>query len=361
LKLDKIYIIIGLLSSSIYAQNLNYAVNDIHTLTVPKGKVSISLSKQLMNDTVDVLKIKESEFGNNSKFDAIGDLDGNAIRLRYGISDKLMLNLNYEKQNIQYSDNTMTNTKEDIYLRYNIFQYQNTVFNSGISIDVGYVRNKLDDFYLRDLTQINELGQKLSKKLGVSEFKLQESPLGGYELIDSKGAPFPLKDNPWIALKDTSDESKYIRLLTGFYTKQSTMDFFVGLKTTEIKNIITTNNELLIGAKTKGYDLEQNLARSEKMYMAGFNYSVEHNKFLYEFGFEYDKFIRDDGLDYIDFNYIFDMNITRYINENLSIFVGTKIMYRQLNGQIPYLYNEHTQTSYDHKYGYANAGIQFNF
>jgi hypothetical protein len=95
--------------------------------------------------------------------------------------------------------------------------------------------------------------------------------------------------------------------------------------------------------------------------MAGFNYTLEGSKTIYEFGFEYDKFIRDDGLDYIDYNYIFDLSITRLLNEHIALSLGSRIMYRQLNGQIPYLYNKYSQNSYDHKYGYAFAGILFTY
>jgi hypothetical protein len=344
-----------------YAQNLHYAVNDVHTLTVPKSEIEISLAKQLMNDTVDMLNIKESEFGGNKKFDAIGDLDGNGVKLRYGITNDLMINLDIQRQNIQYSDNTLTNKKEDIYLRYNIFQNEGTFFNSGVSIDIGYVRNKLDNFYMKDINIINDT---IAKILPNENAKLvyedgSTKPKGYYANFDSTSTN--LNDEPYISLEDTLDKSNFIRLITGWHTIHSTTDFYIGIKNTKIKTTISTTDEILDLANKEGYDLEQNLNRSEKMYMAGFNYSIEHKKFIYEFGFEYDKFIRDEGLDYIDYNYIFDMSITRYINKNLSVFVGSKIMYRQLNGQIPYLYNTYTQTSYDHKYGYVNAGIQFNF
>ncbi|MBN2781974.1 MAG: hypothetical protein JXQ66_01905, partial [Campylobacterales bacterium] len=76
MKLDNKIVALALVSSLATAQNINYAQNDIHTLTIPKGKLTLNISKQLMNDTVDILNIKESEFGNSTKFDAIGDLDG---------------------------------------------------------------------------------------------------------------------------------------------------------------------------------------------------------------------------------------------------------------------------------------------
>jgi len=95
--------------------------------------------------------------------------------------------------------------------------------------------------------------------------------------------------------------------------------------------------------------------------MAGFNYTLESKDFIYEIGFEYDKFIRDEGLDYIDFNYIIDADISYKLSKQILLFAGAKIMYRQLNGEIPYLYNEYSQTSYDHKYGYTKYGLQYSY
>jgi hypothetical protein len=367
LKLNNI-LLLGLISSFTYAQNINYASNDIHTLTVPKNKLYVTLSKQLMNDTVDILNIKESEFGNSTKFDAIGDLDGNALKVRYGILDNLMININYVKQDISYSSKTLKNTKTDIFLRYNLFQNKSAFLNSGLSVDVGYVKNKLDNFYLDNLEEMNDLANKISKKLAFQSFEIKESPvnIGEYNLFDSNGAPMLSNDlvqKPWIALKDTEDKSSYLRILTGFYINKSVFDFYIGIKKTKIKNYIITTDELMaeIQKVTTLPSFNIQLNRNETMYMAGFNYTLEASKTIYEFGFEYDRFSRDEGLDYIDYNYIFDLSITKYLNENIAFNVGSRIMYRQLNGQIPYLYNEYSQTSYDHKYGYAFMGISFNY
>ena len=166
---------------------------------------------------------------------------------------------------------------------------------------------------------------------------------------------------PYIALKNTYDKSKYFRILTGYYTTNSILDFYIGIKQTTIYNTITANDELVKLAKDQGYDLKRSLNRDEQMYMLGFNYTIESKKFIYELNMEYDKFIRDRGLDYIDYNFITDATISYKLTNNILLFSGAKIMYRQLNGIVPYLYNQYTQTSYDHKYGWARFGVQYSF
>jgi hypothetical protein len=352
-------------------QNVNYAYHDIHTLTIPKGSLSTTLSIQLMNDTIDVLNIKESEFGNSNKYDAIGDLMGGEVKFKYGITDKLMVGLEASRQDIDYASNTITNNKQDLFFRYNIFQYPLAFLNSGISVDAGFVRNKLDDFYMRDINTINDMikrrfpnkNAKLRYADGVNAWTGEPFPRakGYYTIFNGAPDPQPLNNDPYMSLENTKDESLYYRFLTGFYTNSTIIDFYVGVKQTKIKTLINTTQEIKNRGLAKGYDLEKILDRDEIMYMVGFNQTIEKDKFIYELGIEYDRFARDAGLDYIDFNYIVDADISYKLNNKMILFMGGKIMYRQLNGQIPYLYNEYSDTSYDHKYGFARFGIQYNF
>ncbi|MEA2017996.1 MAG: hypothetical protein U9N59_06075, partial [Campylobacterota bacterium] len=304
-KLNK-FIIILFYSSYLFGQNINYASHDIHTLTISHNKVDIGFNYLLMNDTVDILKIKESEFGTSTNFDSIGDLTGYELKLRYGITKSLMLSLEKSQQNIQYGKDELSNNKNDIFLRYNFFNNQYAILNSGISLDFGYVENKLNDFYFKDLDEINKLVNKIP---GISDFKI--TPYNGKYFIQDKTDPNPyaylgdpLIDEPYMALKDTKDESYYLRLLTGYYTKDCIIDFYIGYKQTKIKNLITANDELINEANSllNTINLKKNLNRDEKMYMIGMNYTYETKKFIYEIGFEYDKFIRDDSLSYVNFN-----------------------------------------------------------
>ena len=351
-----IKIIMLIITINATAQNINYAKHSKHTLVLPSSKVNISYAKIMMNDTVDVLKIKESEFGSSSNFDAIGDMDGYEAELQYGLTNKLMINYKKSVQNIDYSSSVLTNTQADIFLRYNLFQHQMAKLNSGLSVDVGFVTNKLQDYYMDDFEVMKNLVKKVDSTIGM----VQNNGKTYAKTKDGFGNDIytPL---PYIALKDTKDSSEYIRLLTGYYTKYSVIDFYLGYKKTKIKNLITTTDEIIQMAKDQGYEIEKRLDRDEKSYILGFNITLESKDFVYEFGFEYDKFIRDKGLDYIDFNYIFDLDLSYKYSKQILLFAGAKIMYRQLNGEIPYLYNQYSQTSYDHKYGYARVGIQYSF
>lgn len=355
----KYLVLISLILANISAKNINYAKNELHTLTPKKGTLEFELNLLMMNDTIDLLKLKEKEFGNSSKFDSIGDLEGYDIAFKYAILDDFMISARYSIEEIEYSSSSLSNTKLDIYARYNLFDNKMATLNSGISIDFGYVTNKLKDFYIRDLDTIQQTIKTMFANLGGTISKINATTL---MYADNNLPPTTtFITNPYIVLKDTEDKSYYLRLLTGFYSKNSYTNFYTGIKTTSIKNTISTTQQVINLAATENITLPLILDRKEKTIFAGFNYTLDTNTFIYEFNYEYAYFIRDKGLDYMKDNHIINISVAYPIAKKLLLTTGAKIMYRQLNGQIPYLYNEYTQTSYDHKYGYASFGIIYNF
>jgi len=353
-----------------FSQNINYAVSNIHTLTLNEGKFDLYTSLLKMNDKIDIFNIKKQELGSNMRYDAIGDLTGYSLGLRYGISDHLMVSYTRTYQKIEYSSDQINNKRDNVFLRYNLYQSPYAFFNSGIAVDIGFERNKLDDFYLRDITTINDLIKKIvpdnkaeirySDGSTIFENDPFPSEKGYYAFFDGKRSG-PLKEDPYIALVNTHDESIYFRVLSGFYTSVYLTDFYIGYKKTKIKNLVTTTDELIQLAADKSYDLEKNLDRYESTVFIGFNHSFNYKKFIFELNYEFERFIRNKDLGYINYNHIINASISYLLTKNLQINIGGKFMYRQFNGQIPYLYNQYTQTSYDHKYGYAKFGIIYSF
>ncbi|MEA2050937.1 MAG: hypothetical protein U9O56_09440 [Campylobacterota bacterium] len=322
-RLNKV-VLFSLFAICLNGKNINYQSHYIHTLTTPKDDMTLSFAYLLLNDSVDILDIKESEFGQNDKYTSIGDLTGYDVRFTYGVSDNLMLSYNNSEQSIAYGNSNLTNNRNDIFLRYNFFNNSSDILNSGISIDLGYTKNKLFDKYFTNSNDIEEL---------LKRYK--------YSNIDV----------PWVGVVNTSDSSIYSRVLSGFCINNTIVDFFIGLKSTKIKNYVvstsTTNN--------------MDLSRDELIYSIGFNITQDFQAYFIELGYEYDRFSRDEGLDYIDFNHIVDLTLGYNIDKNFMIYTSGKAMYRQFNGQIPYLYNKYTQTTYDHKYGYATLGIKYSY
>ncbi len=349
--------------------NIRYAKSDLHTLSISKNQIDISLEYRLLNDTVDIFNLKEKELGGIKGFASIGDLNGYGISLRYGIKSNLMIDYKHDTDSIEYLSDTMKNSRDELYLRYHLFENDFAYFNSGVSFDIGYMRNSLDDFYLKDIKAINEM---IKRVLPGKDAKLLYSdgvtPFSGEPFARTKGyysyfnhTMTKLAKDPYISITNTKDDSFFLRVLSGFNTDKKVFDMYTGYRYTKIKSTISSTDEIVRLAKTKGYDLKKILDRDENMLFLGFNYSQNIKRFIYEFNYEYDRFFRGSGLGYLNSNHIINASISYVLDKNTLLSLGGKIMYRQFNGVIPYLYNKYTQTTFDHKYGYMTFGIEYKF
>jgi len=134
----KILFLIPLCFSFLLSQNLNYAVSDKHSFTLPKGKLQIKSSYLKVNDTIDILNIRDSQ-GDTP----LGSMDGYDIALRYGITQDDSIFVAYDQWNIEYSGAILKNRKVDIFNRYNLVSNRYGFFNS-LSFDVGYTKDSAD-------------------------------------------------------------------------------------------------------------------------------------------------------------------------------------------------------------------------
>lgn len=339
---------------SLMAQNGHYAMGEMHTLTLPKGEGEVYFIYSKLNDQLDLLNLKKKELASIGTTASIGDYKGYTLGVLYAFTDKLMFSYSHEKQTLEYTSAQLHNTKDNLYIRYNYLQNSSAIFNSGITFDLGIEQNKLDNFYFKELNTINQL---ISKVPSLPDVKIEQ--VNGDYIVSHKDGTSPnvLTDAPYIALENTQDQSVYFRALTGMHSPNYMLDFYLGYKKTKIKSVLTTSQEIL----DKNSDLRQILDRTEQVVSAGVNYAVQINSFIYEINYEYEIFLRDAGLDYMPDNHIVNANISYKVNKHFLLSIGGKFMYRQLNGQIPYLYNQYTQTAYDHKYGYADFGVKYKF
>ena len=249
-----------LIATALCAKSINYAVSDIHTLTMPKDSLHITASYMLINDSIDLLSLKKSELGGSSNFDALGDMTGYEFGIAYGLRDDLMISYKINQQKITYNNNEFENTKNEIFARYNIFQNASAIFNSGVSLDAGFINNSLKNVYVTNINDINEL----SKRYSNDNFQIVPNN-GGLDVVKNNQST-TLAYYPWVGLEDTSDNSFYLRALTGFHNDNSLYDFYIGMKYTKINNIVTANDELLSLASTNNYNIYKDLQRTENMF-----------------------------------------------------------------------------------------------
>jgi len=353
-------------SSIIYAKNIDYAREDVQTLVIPKGEIEISANYMLLNNSVDILNLRSKELSNSANFGSIGNLNGFNLGVRYGIDSNLMLNYKHDLKNITYLSSTMTNNSDELYLRYNIEAYNDALLNSGFSFDIGYKRDALRDFKLKNISDINTLIKRVLPNQNANIFYADGktgTPLPKVEgyYANFKGTETKLNEAPYISMTNTGDDSIFVRILNGLYTDSQLFNIYIAYKYTKIRNTISTSNQVLRLAKDKGYDLKKILNRDESMISLGFNYSLNIKSVVYELGYKYNKMFRSSDLGYIDYNHILNANISYIVTKSFFVNIGAKLMNRQFNGEIPYLYNRYTDTTFDHNYGYADIGFSYIF
>jgi len=157
------------------------------------------------------------------------------------------------------------------------------------------------------------------------------------------------------------DKSLYLKLISEKkLTTTSYIAFFIKYQHTSITTTLKANKELTEKGKEQGYNLHKNFDRNENSADIGFNI-ISGLDYIIEFEYYWTRLYRDKGLGYVRYNHTINLDIVKPLNKKWFIYMGGQILYRQFNGKINYLYNKYSQTTFDHKYGFARVGIGRSF
>ena len=359
--MKKIFLSSVILISSYADYTIHYAKNPYHALLPKKDTLQILFDYKAMNDTLDIFNIKEQELGGNAKnFASIGDMNGGEFEFRYTFLKNMMTDVSIEYDKIDIGDENLKNTNLDGFIRYNLGKSPYSFFNA-ISLDIGMKANIGEDVTYTNQNTLKNLIQKITKahKVSVTKHKV-------FVQKDKNSPPYFVvtKDEVFGKIKDLSDNSFYIRLLTEKSISDSKyFSTFLTYQYTNISTTLSTNKELLRAAKNHGKDIQTDLDRSENSINFGMNYMQEFSSIniVTEIGYEFDYVFRDSDLDARNYNNILTVDLSYPVNKKFFITTGGKIMFSQFNNIIPYLYNKYSQTTFDHKYGYAYLGIGYRF
>lgn len=312
------------LSMALFAKTIETTKNNIHAFLPENGEITVLIGGELMNSTVDIFKIKESEISSNrAGYSSLGDMHGLDLELGYSFLNDWYVNLKVNQKKLQYLDATLENINLDLYLRYQVYQHR----TKAIAFDVGICDNTAKDMSFNN---------------------------ANITYVDTNNVSHHAD---FVTLKDTYDRSAYMRAIASYKVKKVFFDAYMGFKYTHIENMFDGSlpNE-------SNPELTLKLTRDEGMAFGGlgFRYTV-HPKFIWELNYQYNRMFRDKDLLASENNHILDLNLLFNITKKASIYLGGKIMTNQFNGEINYLYTTYTKTKFDHKYGYADGGLIFKF
>jgi hypothetical protein len=328
-------------------------VSPHHAYTLDKNKKLLIFEYQKINDTLDIFNLKDKKL--SSSFGSIGDMNGFKLNFIYGLKNNLTILTTFQKQTIQYGSGNLINYYYNISGKYKFYENEHNyaAFDIGLKSNIGKKINFSNKKYLENLAK---------KFLNVKQVKIQNNKIG---VIKNDGTTefLNLKEPPSIDIDNLKDNSIYFTLNYEKFVKRIAFDIFSTFKYTKIYTDIKANiipADTSTQNKLSKYNLSKNLNRDEKSIDLGFNIAYKA-PIIVNFSYLYKRIFRDKDLNYINYNHIITLNFIKPITEKFFVYIGGKAMYRQFNGEIPYLYNKYSQTTFDHKYGWANVGIGYSF
>jgi hypothetical protein len=347
----------------IFANEPALTTSEIRSFPLEKYDLGIRFNYNRINDSIDIFDIKQKELGTTKNYGSIGDSSGIDLSLAYGVNEYLSLFYNYNYLGMHYIDEKLKNHKNELYLKLNIYRNPMSFFET-LSTDIGFIRNSADDLSITSSNTLNSFIKKIKPNTNLSidgtNIYYNGATKAIINILDENNEPI----SPYIKIGDMSDNSFYVRFLTGFAYETNIVDLYAGLKYTKINSQISLEprNNSTLNNFLKGFDQVVDLERNEKTFFLGFNYTVEFGNFLIDANYEYlTIWGRDADTKETEDNHIINGALSYIINNNLLVFIGGKLMLHQFNGVIPYLYNKYTKNKYDKKYGYAKVGFVYNF
>ena len=332
-----------------FAQSINYGVLNNQAFTMKKG-ISFKASYLRVNDDLDFLNMRESELGSLSKYGtSIGDMSGYELEARVGIFDKDSLFLNFQEWNIDYGGSKLSNQKIEFFNRFNIVSNPYSVINS-LSFDLGFIYNSADRVNISNIELMNSMINKISPN---TDFSIGEN--GTILKNGTKTTIYDTNQNvvvPSVAIDSLSSTSYYLKLLIGKQIlKKTILNLYSTFSYIDIQSEIDIPQELLDNISIA------NLNRDEYVLDIGFSIISEFRYLLFEMNYEYSKLFRDNNLNYRNYNHTLEITLSKPITKNFLMFLSGKMMFQQLNRDVPYLYNQYTESQFDKKYGFAKFGL----
>ena len=335
---------------------LVYSYDYPASMVIPKGRYEVGLFYGRVDDTIDVFNVREKELSKISsqvRTGTLGNYDHLKLNINYGLTYRSMLSFGFVYRSIDYGRGNL-----------NVYSYRLSArksFNSVFSFDFGLKGNVAEDLTFSNVDDINFYLHKFRPDISIEVdpyyvWFVKETP----DLIIKYGV---LKEeNPYFKLQDMKDLTKFIRLTVGKAFDFFYPNFFLEYGRTNIDTKIDSNLKNMVPMEYRNRlpELPVDLSRSESYWKGGFSVFIKTPfKTLTMIEYDYIRLRRDSDLDYINYNHVFKLGVGYFLKKNVIFSLRGEYLHRQFNGIVPFMYNKYSQTTFDHKYGWAEVGIIF--
>ncbi len=321
--------------------------------TMQQKDVELTLEYALVNNTVDIFNIKSQEVSKDRAESSFGDYDHVRAHLNIGLTDNDMILVDFVSRDINYGSNSIKSRHYELGYRHS--------FTPWLALDVIAKGNNADDIYLTDINDLNSTVHKIDPRLSIDSI----TPLyiWFYETgDDSLKIGVPYEGTPYASLTDMYDITGSARVTFGQAFENIYPNLFLESGYTYASTTAHTNmfDKASDSIKEKLPSLPIDLSHSEIYATAGINtfFHLPWNFGGYaEYNYQY--FFRDDEFTAGKTNQTVVLELNYSFTDHIRAAVSGIYFHQQLNGVIPFLYNEQTQNSFDHKYGWAAFSLSY--
>lgn len=348
-----------------------FVVRDYQSgVTLAAGQSEVSVDYLGMNDTLDLLNMKESRSASVSssvRSDGLGDIEGGRLLASYGLTDQLMVSggYSYREFDVTFAELSLDSYHLSLSRRHNLYQRpdESAAYLFGI---LGVRHHRAADFTTERISDIDYLARKVSSRVRVTEepgrIVIQYDDLiYSSPRVTRDGT---VKDPLMLGLENSNDTTLYLRGGAGRRWERINIALFTEVGSTWIKGSLA-HNLADYGVDTSSpllKDLDVNLDRHEHYAKAGIDLYYET---LFgvaaHVAYAYQVVQRDDGLNDYRTNHTVSAELVMRLNRQIALTLGGEYYRNHFNGHIPLLYNRYTQSTFARDYGVVTAGMTMVF
>ena len=328
-------------------------LNHPSSITLQQKEVELTLEYGIVNNTIDIFNIKSEEVSKERAESSFGDYDHLRAHLNVGLSDSDMLLIDLITRKINYGSSSITSRHYELGYRHS--------FAPWLALDLIVKANDADDILLTDINDLNSTVHKMDSRLSIDSI----TPLyiWFFETGDeSLKIGIPYEGTPYASLTDMYDLTGSARVTFGHAYEYLYPNLFLESGYTYASATAHTNmfDKAANSIKERLPELPIDLSHSEIYTTIGIN-TFAH--LPWNFGayaeYNYQYFFRDEELEEAKTNHTLILELNYSLTKHLRAAVSGIYLHQQLNGVIPFLYNEQSQKSFDHKYGWAAFSLSY--
>lgn len=343
------------------------APNDVFLQPLPANTASplaVEASFDLVNDTVDIFNIRESE---GATSDNAGDYDGGHLILSYAFNPQWIGEVAYWNRNIEYGQDS---NQIDSWLA--AVQYKPLLTlkpGDEAAIRLSLWGNQADELSKTSTTIVNN--QRLSN-LKVNDLNDIQAQV---DLLFARHLDRQNKLNGFVSLGyskvevDSLNATLNVGGNCNFNIQVDSSNQLNGQLVAPCRDGNTQINEAIISypASDYGLDMDKDLSYDAGFFSIGGSWNWSYKKFNSQLGYQFQYLMRQDiddrvsnyGNSAIKSNHTLGLDLSYKLNNYTSVFVASQVFKNNFIGTIPFLYNSVTASRLDRKYGYASFGVRF--